>query len=1239
MSKAFELPAGAGPEGHRPLEPGSPGETGSGGQGRDRADAAEVPGAGPGNGHPVRWHRLVLRGFGPFRDEVEFRFPEGLSHWVAPNESGKSTLLAGLVAVLFGLPGSNDPTRYGQARYRHWAGASRFEGELEFTAADGHRYRVVRDFERHRVRLLHLGGGGAVEVWTGTHNPAASRPAEGYEQALRRLLGVASRHVLLQVYCLEQPLPAPEGQGQRPGLAQEVQEMLAGAGTRSPSAALTWLLESIKGLTRATRDLGITTHNQRQDRAIEQVDAQIRQLEEAIRRDRLAADDLEQVRRQLAELEQRRQALRDELNRCRQRQEAWREWQRRVDRYRNRLERRLQMEQAAQQAGRLQADIALLEREETRRWPGWDALDRDGDGNPLSGLDRLQEMERQVAALRQQQQEVRARQRQAAARSLLAAWHRHHFLTQVGQAAVRLAGRVPRLAEAPAGELERLRDLPRQEAELQRQIAVWEAEERARREALDALEADEAAVADAYADVREWNASVAAAALEMLQLKAEEQRRQAEAEHLQAEARRRWGLGRRVGLLAAGVTGLLAAVAGASSNLPGGAVAALAVVVALAAGALAWRLVAGGRPPVDPAGEEAFRRRLEEVSTRLGVWAGLPPEELARLERRYREWEARREELARRRAQLAMRQPGEASRQLEEARARLDAMHRWATPFLAGRPLNDLPRVLAWWEAVSRLGRQAEGEARTLAGRLWGREGGPGGPDGVGTGPAGSGRPGAWWRLAAMVAAPGGGEAAGQVAAGLAAPLPPGRPAVTTVQAGSAPAGSAEGAGTGPESGPGTGAGSGAEPVPPESARALVEWLTGWDPLFWEEPALEAARWRRISERMAEWLAVLEASWDAGEGPDPAAVPAWPPAVVEQLERLESEGEQEALAAGGRAERLEQDLETVQAEVNRLRQQWRVLLEPAGGDPGRAREEWLEYTRHRSRRREREKELEGLLSAWEVPNEEALRVRAAEERDAALLDLKAIEELARQDPDLELKDLNPDRAREALARLAAEEARLEAALEAADGTYRDLASREQSYLRDEPINIAQAELELAELRRQREALQDELDALVLAYRHLEAAVEEYHGAYRQRLEDASSRYFSRLTGRPGRRVVLDGGFRVSVQEPDGTPVVPEQLSQGTRDQLYWSLRVAVADLLAGDVNIPFILDDPFVHWDDGRLGEARGIMDVLAADRQVILLSHRQILATWGEAVEVRGGAMARDGGVDTATGRGGSGL
>ena len=60
-------------------------------------------------------------------------------------------------------------------------------------------------------------------------------------------------------------------------------------------------------------------------------------------------------------------------------------------------------------------------------------------------------------------------------------------------------------------------------------------------------------------------------------------------------------------------------------------------------------------------------------------------------------------------------------------------------------------------------------------------------------------------------------------------------------------------------------------------------------------------------------------------------------------------------------------------------------------------------------------------------------------------------------------------------------------------------------------------------------------------------------------------------------------------------------SDGTMDQLYLALRLAVAEELIPDV--PLVLDDAFVRFDDIRLKAALEILKEIARDKQVILFT------------------------------------
>ncbi|MGI5883071.1 MAG: AAA family ATPase, partial [Dethiobacteria bacterium] len=78
------------------------------------------------SGRKVTFQKLILEGFGPYREATEFIFSESINSFVAENESGKTTMSAGLIAVLFGLSHrqkTNTPFNLGN--FRNWENPAR----------------------------------------------------------------------------------------------------------------------------------------------------------------------------------------------------------------------------------------------------------------------------------------------------------------------------------------------------------------------------------------------------------------------------------------------------------------------------------------------------------------------------------------------------------------------------------------------------------------------------------------------------------------------------------------------------------------------------------------------------------------------------------------------------------------------------------------------------------------------------------------------------------------------------------------------------------------------------------------------------------------------------------------------------------------------------------------------------------------------------------------------------------
>ncbi|WP_397311129.1 ATP-binding protein, partial [Paenibacillus darwinianus] len=124
---------------------------------------------------------------------------------------------------------------------------------------------------------------------------------------------------------------------------------------------------------------------------------------------------------------------------------------------------------------------------------------------------------------------------------------------------------------------------------------------------------------------------------------------------------------------------------------------------------------------------------------------------------------------------------------------------------------------------------------------------------------------------------------------------------------------------------------------------------------------------------------------------------------------------------------------------------------------------------------------------------------------------------------------------------------------------------------------------------------------------------------KKRLEDErqpavlreASRLAAQLTeGRYVRIIAPPGEGTIRLENADGAIVDASFLSRGTAEQIYLALRLALADAVESQEPLPMLLDDLFVNFDGGRLRAAAGVLDRLSTDRQLILLTCHDHIAS-----------------------------
>ncbi|MBX5436820.1 MAG: AAA family ATPase [Alicyclobacillaceae bacterium] len=139
----------------------------------------------------------------------------------------------------------------------------------------------------------------------------------------------------------------------------------------------------------------------------------------------------------------------------------------------------------------------------------------------------------------------------------------------------------------------------------------------------------------------------------------------------------------------------------------------------------------------------------------------------------------------------------------------------------------------------------------------------------------------------------------------------------------------------------------------------------------------------------------------------------------------------------------------------------------------------------------------------------------------------------------------------------------------------------------------------------------------LARRMLQRAIEDFRERNESLVVRRASEWFRRLTtGRyEGIRVEHgDQGAYLEAVSSAGQRLRTHQLSDGTRDQLFLSLRLAfVARHLETSAPLPLILDDILVHFDDERTAAALEVLHELAGLTQVVCFTHHRAVLELAE--------------------------
>jgi uncharacterized protein YhaN len=146
--------------------------------------------------------------------------------------------------------------------------------------------------------------------------------------------------------------------------------------------------------------------------------------------------------------------------------------------------------------------------------------------------------------------------------------------------------------------------------------------------------------------------------------------------------------------------------------------------------------------------------------------------------------------------------------------------------------------------------------------------------------------------------------------------------------------------------------------------------------------------------------------------------------------------------------------------------------------------------------------------------------------------------------------------------------------------------------------------EYNEKQQRQTALEKELAAYQLALESLDGAHLEMTHLYAPMLAERTAAFFADMTGKTDRRIAVDVGGKVRVEEKD----VARNLhfySVGTADAVYIALRLALIDMLYVKEKPTLVFDDSFANFDEGRAGEMLELLAKLSEKTQVLYFTCR----------------------------------
>ncbi len=165
------------------------------------------------------------------------------------------------------------------------------------------------------------------------------------------------------------------------------------------------------------------------------------------------------------------------------------------------------------------------------------------------------------------------------------------------------------------------------------------------------------------------------------------------------------------------------------------------------------------------------------------------------------------------------------------------------------------------------------------------------------------------------------------------------------------------------------------------------------------------------------------------------------------------------------------------------------------------------------------------------------------------------------------------------------------------------------------LSLSEKGIDTDGLLEKKKNLEAKLRTVTVTMEALKRAHENMQKNFTPALNKKAAKYFSLISGGKYSRIFCDKEFGVMIETD--LPRESGYFSGGTVDQLYLSVRLALIDMLYGNLSCPIILDQPFLQYDKIRKERAVNLLKTLPQNRQTLLFTGDESLNSFNKVTEI----------------------